>query len=410
MGIRRTYGTDKYTLRRTRFKLSGQKEKGRGALIIFLLVLILAAGGGAAYYVYQRQLPADTVESFLGSMQKMDFKGMEALLQSSDLSVLDNADILNEAYTDFFKKINAKMTYRLTKTNFDIQNGTAQVTAHIRYIDGTDIYKETISEFLRHIVSTALSGENVTATQAQTPEKLAGILTEKADTTEDTFAETDITYPLVKINDQWKIVALDDETVKIMSANFKNVQDEITRSLSDVEENIEEDIEEDIEKRVEESIEEDAAEDTTENIEENIKENTDEPDFPETPSAVTGDTIDMTVDQFSVRYVRHKVSKDFGQKPCLLVYYDYTNNSDSPSSAMVDVNLQAYQNGQLCGAAIPEENDSALDRFMAEVKPGKTAMVCQAFSLKDTSEVTLKASESFHFGTGESASQILEIK
>lgn len=47
------------------------------------------------------------------------------------------------------------MTYKIGKTNFHIQNGTASVTVHINYIDGADIYKETISEFLKQIVSTA---------------------------------------------------------------------------------------------------------------------------------------------------------------------------------------------------------------------------------------------------------------
>lgn len=41
------------------------------------------------------------------------------------------------------------MTYKITKNRFDIQNGTASVTAHITYIDGTNIYKATITEFLR---------------------------------------------------------------------------------------------------------------------------------------------------------------------------------------------------------------------------------------------------------------------
>ena len=47
------------------------------------------------------------------------------------------------------------MTYKITKNRFDIQNGTASVTAHITYIDGTNIYKATITEFLRQIVSNA---------------------------------------------------------------------------------------------------------------------------------------------------------------------------------------------------------------------------------------------------------------
>ena len=42
---------------------------------------------------------------------------MENLLQSHDLSALDDADIRDSAYTDFFTTVNKKMTYKITKTN-----------------------------------------------------------------------------------------------------------------------------------------------------------------------------------------------------------------------------------------------------------------------------------------------------
>ncbi|MEI3412929.1 MAG: hypothetical protein V8Q57_06875 [Blautia sp.] len=36
---------------------------------------------------------------------------------------------------------------------------------------------------------------------------------------------------MIRVNNQWKVSALDDETVKIMSANFKSVEDEIRQTL-----------------------------------------------------------------------------------------------------------------------------------------------------------------------------------
>ena len=39
------------------------------------------------------------------------------------------------------------MDYDIAGTDFDILNGTANITAHIRYIDGSDIYRDTITEF-----------------------------------------------------------------------------------------------------------------------------------------------------------------------------------------------------------------------------------------------------------------------
>ena len=345
------------------------KKKRHFGLILVLVLLLLAVAGGAAYYFMERQRPEKTVESFLESMQQMDFASMESLLQSHDLSALDNADVRNATYEAFFKEINAKMTYTIYKNSFDIQNGTARISVHLRYIDGSDIYKETISEFLRQIVSTAFSGEELT--DEETQQKLASILREKAASVEDKFSETDIVYPLIKTGDQWKIVALDEETVKIMSANFKSVEEEIHNSLNATEDD-----------------------NTVDSI----------------AAAQDGDTIDMETDKFSIHYTQYRIGKDFAGNPCLLFYYDYTNKGTAPSSAMVDVNIQAYQKGQLCEAAIPENNDSAADNYMAEIKPGETVNVCQVFSLTDNSDVTLNASEAFSFGTGETTSQNIKVQ
>lgn len=350
-----------------------KKKKRRGGLILVLLLLILAIGGGAGYYFYARQQPRNQVDKFLASIQKMDFASMESMLQSNDLSALDNADVRNGVYTEFFQSINAKMSYKITKTSFDIQNGTARVTARIKYIDGSDIYKETISEFLRQIVSTAFSGQQLTEEEIE--QTLSSILIEKSKTLEDKFAETDIVYPLIKTTDAWKIVALDDETVKIMSANFKSVEDEINNSINTLD-------------------------DTSSTTEEEVT---------ETPAA-DGDTIDMDTEKFSIHYTQHKVANDFAGNPCLMLYYDFTNNSSSASSAMVDVNIQASQNGNPCQAAIPESNEEAIDLFMAEIQPGETVNVCQVFALTDTSDVTLQASEAFSFGAGQTTKQILKLQ
>lgn len=346
-----------------------RKKKKKTGWIIFILVLILVIGGGSAYYFMERQKPQTAVKEFLTGMQNMDFDVMSSLLQSNDLTALDNADIRNAAYTHFFQGINAKMSFELTKTDFNIQNGTANITARIKYIDGADIYKETITEFLRQIVASAFSG--VEMTEEETQQKLASILQDKSATVPDKFAETEIIYPVIEANGIWKIVALDDETVKIMSANFKSVEDEINQQLVDIEGSS---------------------------------------SAAEIPTAAQGDTIDMENEKFTIRYTHHKVANDFGGNPCLLLYYDYTNHGTTASSAMVDVNIQAYQNGSTLSAAIPETNEAAIDQFMAEIQSGQTVNVCQAFSLNDMSDVTLQAGEAFSFGGGTLTSQILKLQ
>ena len=337
--------------------MSKKNKKSHAGLIVILVILVLAVASGTAFYLYQRQQPKKTAEQFLDSMQKMDFTTMESLLQSSDLSALDNADIRNAAYTDFFTAINQKMTYKITGNKFDIQNGTASVTAHITYVDGTNIYKETITEFLRQIVASAYSGAQLS--EEETQEKLASILNEKAKSSEkDEFSEADIIYPLIKTNEGWKIVSLDDATVKIMSANFKSVEDEINNSLN--------------------NMDNDSSSSSA-------------------PEATESDTLNLTTDKFTIKYKKHTITKDFAGNPCIMIYYDYTNHSSSASSAMVDVNLKAYQHGEVCDAAIPENNDDAIDHYTAEIQPEQTVTVCQAFTLTDESDVTVQAQEAFCF-------------
>ena len=116
-----------------------RKKKKKKGWIIFLIILILAVAGGTGFYFMQRQKPISATEDFLENMRAMNFDGMKNLLQSNDMSALDNADITSDAYSSFFKKINEKMTYKIGKTNFHIQNGTASATVHINYIDGADM-------------------------------------------------------------------------------------------------------------------------------------------------------------------------------------------------------------------------------------------------------------------------------
>ena len=333
-------------------------KKGHAGLIIFILILILAIGGGTGFYFYQRQQPRKAVEHFLDSMKKMDFDTMESLIQSSDLTALDNADIRDAAYTDFFSEINKKMTYKITKNRFDIQNGTASVTAHITYIDGTNIYKATITEFLRQIVSNAYAGNQLT--EEETQAKLASILSEQAKKVEkDVFSETDITYPVIKTDSGWKIVSLEEE----INNSLNNMDSEDSSGSSS-----------------------------------NASE------------ASADDTLNLTTEKFTIKYTKHTITKDFAGNPCIMVYYDYTNNSSSASSAMVDVSLKAYQHGESCEAAIPENNDDAINHFTAEIQPGQTVNVCQAFTLTDESDVTVQAQEAFSFDEDATARQILKVK
>ena len=359
-----------------------RKKKSKKPLIICLVILLIAAvAGGVAWYLNERHKPVEATEKFLTGMQNMDFTTMENLLQSHDLSALDDADIRDSAYTDFFTTINKKMTYKITKNKFDIQNGTAKVTVHMKYIDGTNIYAATIQEYTRKVAVAAYAGK--TMTQDDIQEMLASLLTENASTADEKYSDIDITYPLIKIGDEWKIVSLDDTTVKVMCANFKNVKDEISSQLNDDSSD----------------SSSDASADST------------EPSDTSDSAQTAGSSIDITTDKFSVRFKQFAVSKDYGGNSCLMIYYDYTNSGDSQSSAFVDFTLQASQNGESLEGTYPEANDTVVDNYMNTIDPGKTVTVCQVFLLKDTtSDVTLQGKETLNVSGGQTTSQVLKLQ
>lgn len=359
-----------------------RKKKSKKPLIICLVILLIAAvAGGVAWYLNERHKPVEATKKFLTGMQNMDFTTMENLLQSHDLSALDDADIRDSAYTDFFTTVNKKMTYKITKNKFDIQNGTAKVTVHMKYIDGTNIYAATIQEYTRKVAVAAYAGK--TMTQDDIQEMLASLLTENASTADEKYSDIDITYPLIKIGDEWKIVSLDDTTVKVMCANFKNVKDEISSQLNDNSSD----------------SSSDASADST------------EPSDTSDSAQTAGSSIDITSDKFSVRFKQFAVSKDYGGNPCLMIYYDYTNSGDSQSSAFVDFTLQASQNGESLEGTYPEANDTAVDNYMNTIDPGKTVTVCQVFLLKDTtSDVTLQGKETLNVSGGQTTSQVLKLQ
>ena len=118
----------------------------------------------------------------------------------------------------------------------------------------------------------------------------------------------------------------------------------------------------------------------------------------------------MDNDHFTLRLKEFRVTQAIDDSDCLLLYCDYTNNGSSSSSALVDVQLSAKQNGEKLSPAVPKEDEPAIDNYIAEVDPGNTVTVCYAFSLNDKSDVTLEASEAFAFGGGNVTSQTIKLQ
>lgn len=83
---------------------------------------------------------------------------------------------------------------------------------------------------------------------------------------------------------------------------------------------------------------------------------------------------------------------DYAGNPALVVNYTFTNNSAKTVPFVVAVRAQAFQNGvELAPGIVTDGADMAT--AAADVKPGATATVQWAYSLADTSDVTVEVRE-----------------
>ena len=96
---------------------------------------------------------------------------------------------------------------------------------------------------------------------------------------------------------------------------------------------------------------------------------------------------------YNVTYVKHETGTDYEGNPCLYYYYTFTNNGDENTSAAVATYIQCFQNGVQCQTAITTDSNDSINNYMMEVQPGGSIEVCQVYSLTDTSDVTVEASD-----------------
>lgn len=116
---------------------------------------------------------------------------------------------------------------------------------------------------------------------------------------------------------------------------------------------------------------------------------------PETEANVSEDdgVINFDGSGYNVTYVKHETGTDYEGNPCLYYYYTFTNNGDENTSAAVATYIQCFQNGTQCQTAITTDSNDSINNYMMEVQPGGSIEVCQVYSLADTSDVTIEASD-----------------
>lgn len=329
-------------------KKAKKSKRFRLIAAIVLLAVLLAGGGAYGYLLYTA--PKRALNDFLKNVQKLDLDNMASKVSGGDLSLLDSQDITDPAFSDFYRQAASLMTYDIKSMRS--HGSSATVTAEIKYPDGTDVYKNTISDFMKQVLSSAYS--DTAMSEEEMKSQLAQYLTQHSQDLGQSYSNLSVDFSMIKENGAWYVQTLNPELLQVITANFNTVEQTLGSMTGDG--------------------------------------TTAAPVAPD-----DGSTISLSTEEFTLTYSNHTLVNDYAGNPCIQVYYDYTNLTDAPATVGATVSLQAYQNGQPLTGTIPDTDDPAIDQYMNEVPAGATVNVCQVFSLLGSSDVTLSASEAFSF-------------
>ncbi len=116
---------------------------------------------------------------------------------------------------------------------------------------------------------------------------------------------------------------------------------------------------------------------------------------PEPEQPADDNMIDFNMGEYVVKYTGHAIGNDYEGNPCLIVYYDFTNNSNETTTAQMHSYIQVFQNGTQCESAFFMDENEAIRNYSTNIQPGITINVGEPFKISDMSNVTIEASEAF---------------
>lgn len=106
----------------------------------------------------------------------------------------------------------------------------------------------------------------------------------------------------------------------------------------------------------------------------------------------------VTIGDYAVEIKDAFKTTDYAGNPAIVITYTWTNNSDDTTSAMVSLIEKAFQDGiQLDSAILYDVDGYDASAYMADIRPGVSLDVQQAFVLRSDSTVEVEVSELFGF-------------
>lgn len=130
---------------------------------------------------------------------------------------------------------------------------------------------------------------------------------------------------------------------------------------------------------------------------------------PEPEQPADDNMIDFNMGEYVVKYTGHAIGNDYEGNPCLIIYYDFTNNSNEATTAQLHSYIQAFQNGTECESAFFMDENEAIRNYSTNIQPGVTINVGEPFKISDMSNVTIEASETFSIN-GEKDTMVIQLQ
>lgn len=104
------------------------------------------------------------------------------------------------------------------------------------------------------------------------------------------------------------------------------------------------------------------------------------------------------IGDYHVEIKGYELTKDYKDRPAIIITYNWTNNSDKSTSFMTSISDEVYQSGVECETAILMNDKVNSDDQLKSIKPGTTYEVKVAYVLQNqATDVEIEAKEFITF-------------
>ena len=135
-----------------------------------------------------------------------------------------------------------------------------------------------------------------------------------------------------------------------------------------------------------------------------------ESEVKETESETEEPTTEFTYGKMTVKYLRHEITENEMGEDVLIVYYEFTNNSNDNQAFIYSFADACFQNGVQLDDSLFHANEQTRNADR-EIQPGATIEVASAFDLGDSRDtVTLEVEPWVSFTSNKLLTLELELE